>query len=105
MESLSTAKMIKSVVGHSTDLIKDIILCIQISMSQGGLSELMKQKKLYIRGVSTNLQDKINLLGFFGIKVQTYLFVDIFCLPWFNNHSIVAELSTVYLKWASDSLW
>ena len=37
IESLSTAMMIKSVVGHSTDLIKDIILTIQISMSQAGL--------------------------------------------------------------------
>ena len=46
--------MIKSTVGHCTDLIKDIILAIQIAMSQGGLVQLMSQKKPFIKGVSSN---------------------------------------------------
>ena len=59
IESLSTAMVIKSVVGYSTDLIKDIMLAIQISLSQGGLLALLAQKTPYIKGVSTNLQDNI----------------------------------------------
>ena len=49
-ESMTIAMMVKTAVGHSTDLIKDILLAVQISLSQGGIVELMNQQ--YIRAVS-----------------------------------------------------
>ena len=52
-ESMTIAMMIKTAVGHSTDLIKDILLAVQISLSQGGIVELiMQDQQYYIRGVS-----------------------------------------------------
>ena len=50
-ESMTIAMMIKTAVGHSTDLIKDILLAVQISLSQGGIVELMMQDQQYIRGI------------------------------------------------------
>ena len=44
--------MMKTAVGHATDLIKDILLAVMISLSQGGLAELMMQEQPYIEGVS-----------------------------------------------------
>ena len=49
---MTIAMMVKTAVGHSTDLIKDILLAVQISLSQGGIVELMMQDQQYIRGVS-----------------------------------------------------
>ena len=34
------------------DLIKDSLILVQISLSQGGIALIMKQQKAYIRGVS-----------------------------------------------------
>ena len=51
-ESMTIAMMVKTAVGHSTDLIKDILLAVQISLSQGGIVELMMQDQQYIRAVS-----------------------------------------------------
>ena len=51
LESLAISMMVKSAVGFSTDLIKDILLAVQICLSQGGFAKLMKQKEPYIKGV------------------------------------------------------
>ena len=47
--------MVKSAVGFSTDLIKDILLAVQICLSQGGFAKLINQKEPYIKGVSFTL--------------------------------------------------
>ena len=44
--------MMKTAVGHATDLIKDILLAVMISLSQGGFAELIMQEDPYIKGVS-----------------------------------------------------
>ena len=51
-ETMTISMMIKTAVGHTADLIKDILLTVLISLSQGGIAELKKQKEPYIRGVS-----------------------------------------------------
>ena len=48
----TTISMMKTAVGHAIDLIKDILLAVLISLSQGGFAELIKQEEPYIRGVS-----------------------------------------------------
>ena len=52
LETMTISMMIKTTVGHTADLIKDILLTVLISLSQGGIAELKKQKEPYIRGVS-----------------------------------------------------
>ena len=52
LESLAISMMVKSAVGYSTDLIKDILLAVQICLSQGGFAKLINQKEPYIKGVS-----------------------------------------------------
>ena len=47
-----TISMMKTAVGYATDLIKDILLAVLISLSQGGFAELIMQEEPYIRGVS-----------------------------------------------------
>ena len=44
--------MMKTAVGHATDLIKDILLAVMISLSQGGFAKLIFQEQPYIKGVS-----------------------------------------------------
>ena len=47
--------MIKTAVGYAADLIKDILLTVVISLSQGGFAVLIMQEDPYIEGVSTFL--------------------------------------------------
>ena len=49
---MTISMMIKTAVGHATDLIKDILLVVLISLSQGGFTELIMQEEPYIKGVS-----------------------------------------------------
>ena len=52
LEAMTIFMMIKTAIGHSTDLIKDVLLAILISLSQGGFTELIMQDEPYIKGVS-----------------------------------------------------
>ena len=52
METMTISMMIKTAVGHATDLIKDILLVVLICLSQGGFAELIVQEEPYIEGVS-----------------------------------------------------
>ena len=52
METMTIFIMMKTAVGHATDLIKDMLVTVLISLSQGGFAELMMQKDPYIKGVS-----------------------------------------------------
>ena len=49
---MTISMMIKTAVGHATDLIKDILVTVLISLSQGGFAELIMQEDPYIKGVS-----------------------------------------------------
>ena len=90
--------MIKSTVGHCTDLIKDIILAIQIAMSQGGLIQLMSQKKPFIKGVSTT---KLRL----GELSLGTFFTDIFSFFGLYYHSIGDQQYSICLKGTAHSFW
>ena len=53
-EKLSTVQVlmtIKTAVEHSMDIVKDVLILIQISMAQGGFLFMMSQEKPYIKGV------------------------------------------------------
>ena len=54
-ETMTISMMIKTAVGYAADLIKDILLAVVISLSQGGYAELIMQKDPYIKGVSFGL--------------------------------------------------
>ena len=43
---------IKTAVEHSMDIVKDVLILIQISLAQGGFLLMMSQEKPYIKGVS-----------------------------------------------------
>ena len=51
-ETMTISMMIKTAVGYAADLIKDILLVVMISLSQGGFAKLIVQKDPYIKGVS-----------------------------------------------------
>ena len=55
LETMTIFLMIKTAVGYAADLIKDILLAVVISLSQGGFTELIMQEEPYIRGVSAFL--------------------------------------------------
>ena len=55
LETMTISMMIKTAVGHATDLIKDMLVTVLISLSQGGFAELIMQEDPYIEGVSTFL--------------------------------------------------
>ena len=42
---------IKTAVEHSMDIVKDVLILIQISLAQGGFLLMMSQEKPYIKGV------------------------------------------------------
>ena len=52
LETMTISMMIKTAVGYAADLMKDILLAVVISLSQGGFAELIFQEEPYIKGVS-----------------------------------------------------
>ena len=95
---MTISMMIKTAVGYASDLIKDILLVVMISLSQGGFAKLIMQKDPYIKGVSPLLL----LLGL-GVLFQQnirkllqkinfiYFSLDLFHFPWINYHPLAFE--------------
>ena len=63
LETMTISIMMKTAVGHATDLIKDILLAVMISLSQGGFAKLIFQEQPYIKGVSSFLTELLKIIS------------------------------------------